>query len=371
MWCVFFSASTARAAFSRALRQLEGVPDARDSALYLLASVRGGKTIPFANALLRSNTPLTPAQAAQLHALCARRAAREPLQYILREWDFAGLTDLAVRAPTLIPRPETEDLVALAVAAAQQLEGGGGGGGGTLLDVGTGSGAIAVAMLARLPTWRALAVDVSAEACALARENGARAGVAARLAVAQGDLHALAPRQRIDLVVSNPPYIPAADLPGLAPEVAQWEDCRALAGGAPRGLGLTLALMVRAGGGWGASASASAAAAAPLRPRTPMLLEVDAQHPALLHALLRAPGALVLHPASGLGQPRGLTPLEQAAATPLGAAEVAEAEGAAALAAGGGGSGPGALRALPEQWQWVRAYYSCGDLPRIVHLVKR
>ena len=350
------------------------MPDARESALYLLGSVLGRKTLPQATALLRADAPLTPAQAAALAALCARRAAREPLQYILGAWDFAGLADVAVRAPVLVPRAETEDLVALAVAAAAALPGGGGGGGGgTLLDVGTGSGVIAAAMLARLPGWRALALDVSARACALAAENGARAGVGARLHVLQGDLRAFVPPRgeaALRLVVSNPPYIPDCALRGLQPEVAQWEDARALAGGAPRGLGVVLALLARAGGGWGGSH--------PLRPGTPLLLEVDAQHPPLLHALLQqaaggggggAPAEqappLLLHPASGLGQPRALTQRELAAAAPLSSGEVAAAEAAGAAS----GSAAWSLRDL-RQWRWVRGYYSIGDLPRIVHLEK-
>ena len=346
------------------------MPDARESALYLLGAVLSRKTLPQAAALLRANAPLSPAQAARLAALCARRAAREPLQYILGAWDFAGLEDVAVRAPVLVPRPETEDLVALAVAAAAALPGGGG----TLLDVGTGSGVVAVAMLARLPGWRALALDVSAEACALAEENGARAGVGGRLAVRQGDLRAFVPPPGCapSLVVSNPPYVPECDLRGLQPEVAQWEDARALAGGAPRGLGVVLALLARAGGGWGGSH--------PLRPGTPLLLEVDAQHPPLLHALLQqaaggggggggAPAEqappLLLHPASGLGQPRALTQRELAAAAPLSSGEVAAAEAAGAAS----GSAAWSLREL-RQWRWVRGYYSIGDLPRIVHLEK-
>jgi release factor glutamine methyltransferase len=341
------------------------VPDARESALYLLGAVLSRKTLPQAAALLRANAPLSPAQAARLAALCARRAAREPLQYILGAWDFAGLEDVAVRAPVLVPRPETEDLVALAVAAAAALPGGGG----TLLDVGTGSGVVAGAMLARLPGWRALALDVSAEACALAEENGTRAGVGGRLAVRQGDLRAFVPPPGCapSLVVSNPPYVPECDLTGLQPEVAQWEDARALAGGAPRGLGVALALLARAGGGWGGGC--------PLRPGTPLLLELDAQHPALLHALLlQAAGggggaealrALRLHPASGLGQPRALTPQELAAAAPLSREEAAAAEAAGASS----GSSGWTLRELRE-WRWVRGYYSIGDLPRFVHLEK-
>ena len=332
-----------RQTYAQGLAQLQHLPDGAECAQYLLAHVYGGKTVPFALSLLRRSAPLSARQQALFGALCARRAAREPLQYILGEWDFAGLRDVAVRAPTLCPRPETEDLVALAVRVAA-------GGSGALLDVGTGSGVVGAAMLARLPQWRGVGIDSSAAACALARENAARAGVAARFAIAHADLRAYLPPARPDLVVSNPPYIPQADLAGLAPEVAAWEDPAALAGGAPRGLGLTLALLARAAGAWACA------------PGTPLLLEVDSTHPALLHALLargaQAQAPLLLLPASGLGLPRRLSQQEAAAAPPLTGEEAAQAQGAMA---------GGTLAALRDRVAFVAAYSSMG-LPRIVHL---
>ena len=324
-----------------------GVPDARLSALYLLAHACGGpSTLPAARALLRGGALAAPAASA-FSAGCARRARREPLQYILGEWDFGGLRGVAVAAPTLIPRPETETLVQLAAAFAARAAGARG----RLLYMCTGSGVVAAALLVALPGWEADAVDVCERACALAVANGERAGVAARLAVAAGDLRRWSPLPSTPpyaALVANPPYLDDAEMDALAPEVARFEDPRALRGGAPRGLGLTLALMARAGA-WVARGA-------------PAVLEVGEAHPALLAALFGggAGRALPLPPGSGVG--RGAPP----AAVPE--APCAPEEAAAWEAAAGG---PGGLASLRATWAWRGAFSDDAGRPRYVVLERR
>jgi len=139
--------------------------------------------------------------AVAVQAGLARRAAGEPLAYVLGEWQFRGL-DLQVTPAVLIPRPETEVLVdwALEVAAGRALD---------IADLGTGSGAIAIALKRALPQARVLASDASADALAVARDNAARHG--ATIEFVEGDWWQPLAGRRFDLVVSNPPYIAGDD----------------------------------------------------------------------------------------------------------------------------------------------------------------
>jgi release factor glutamine methyltransferase len=245
---------------------------------------------------------LTPAQADELAALCARRAAREPLQYIVGDWDFCEVAGLAVRAPVLIPRPETEELVGLAADALAHAAAASGQRP-RYLEVGVGSGAISLALAARLPHAVGVGIDVSPAAVALAQENADARGVpASALALRTADFRDFALSAPgnggggVHVLVSNPPYIPDAELPGLPPEVGQWEDPRALAGGAPGGLGVPLALLdVAASRGW-------------LLPGGTALLETHVTHPALLWWLLAAPPSL----RGALRGPRGDATLDVA-----------------------------------------------------------
>ena len=164
-----------------------------------------------------------------LHRWLARRAAREPLQYILGSWPFHPLpVELKLRPPVLIPRPETEELVDHILHRAPRP--------GRLLELGSGSGAIVVSLLHGFPDATAVALDPSAAAIALTAENAERCGVAARLELLRCRAGALGAEQRgFDLVVSNPPYIPSGEMPGLQREVRDFEDHLALDGG-PDGL---------------------------------------------------------------------------------------------------------------------------------------
>jgi release factor glutamine methyltransferase len=153
--------------------------------------------------------------------LVARRARREPVAYILGEWGFRRLT-LAVDARALIPRPETEIVVERALAHLHGLEAP------RVLDVGTGSGAIALAIADEHPGARVTAIDVSADALSLARENAARTGLAIELL--EHDLREGLPGGPYDLVVSNPPYVDPDELPTLMPDVREYEPHLALVG---------------------------------------------------------------------------------------------------------------------------------------------
>jgi release factor glutamine methyltransferase len=164
---------------------------------------------------------LVSTQEEQLAALVERRCTREPLQYVLGEWGFRRLT-LNVDSRALIPRPETEVVVerALALLAGRVVP--------AVLDVGSGSGAIALAIADEHRGSRVLGIDSSADAVALARENAERCKLDVDFAA--HDLFDGLPTGPWDLVVSNPPYVPLDDRPELAPEVRDWEPAEALHG---------------------------------------------------------------------------------------------------------------------------------------------
>ena len=166
--------------------------------------------------------------------LLSRRAAGEPLQYLTGQREFMGL-EFLVSPAVLIPRPETEIVVERAVELAQkelspaQVQSL------TIVDLGTGSGAIAVSLAKFLPRARVYGVDISGAALAVAWENARRHGVAGRVTLCCGNflapLAALDLFARVDLLVSNPPYIPREELDNLPREVREFEPRRALDGG--------------------------------------------------------------------------------------------------------------------------------------------
>jgi release factor glutamine methyltransferase len=155
----------------------------------------------------------------QLREMVKRRAAGEPLQYVTGEADFCGLK-FAVDKRVLIPRPETELLVE-AVPAVNRI-----------VDVGTGSGCIAVALAKRLPAAEIYATDISADALAVAAANAKRHGVEKNIRFLQGDLlEALPSSIKVDAVVSNPPYIASGEIGTLPKEVRDFEPVQALVAG--------------------------------------------------------------------------------------------------------------------------------------------
>ena len=164
---------------------------------------------------------LSQEQIDAFEANVSRRVKREPLAYVLGEWGFRRLT-LKTDRRALIPRPETEIVVERALDHVRDLEEP------RVLDVGTGTGAIALAIADELPTARVTAMDVSEDALSLARENLELTGVNGRVRLVEHDLTSGLGEGEFDLVVSNPPYVEPEELPGLEPEVRDWEPHVAL-----------------------------------------------------------------------------------------------------------------------------------------------
>ena len=189
---------------------------------WVLGCDRGG-------VVARRPDPLEAAGASRFEGLASRRERREPFQYLTGEQEFHGLS-FRVDRRVLIPRPETEGLVDAVLDLRLPS-------GAAVADLGTGSGCIAVSLAYERPDLRLYALDLSAEALELARENAARHGVGHRLSFLLGDL--ADPRGewlgRMDAVVSNPPYVSEVDMEGLSPEVREHEPRMALVSG-PTGL---------------------------------------------------------------------------------------------------------------------------------------
>lgn len=162
---------------------------------------------------------------AAFRASIERRRAGEPIQYITGETEFYGLT-FTVNRDVLIPRPETEHLVEKVLELARPFERP------RIVDVGTGSGAIAAALAKHLPAAKIHATEQSAAALKVARANSVRNGVAERVRFFEGDLLAPVAGQAFDLIVSNPPYVADADRNSLAVEVRDFEPAQALFAGA-------------------------------------------------------------------------------------------------------------------------------------------
>jgi release factor glutamine methyltransferase len=173
--------------------------------------------------------PLTPEERVDLREAVKRRAAGEPLQYVTGEMPFRHLC-VRVRKGVLIPRPETEVLVDVALKGLPE--------GAVVVDLCTGSGCVALAIAQEVPSARVWASDLSPVAVAVAADNARRLGFAERLTVLEGDLFGPLPeelRGTVDLVVANPPYIPTGAMPDLPQEVGGFEPHLALDGG-PDGL---------------------------------------------------------------------------------------------------------------------------------------
>ena len=169
---------------------------------------------------LAHDRPLSDGERAALRALVARRGQQEPLAYVLGEWDFLGVS-LEVGPAVLVPRPETEGLVELALERAPQ--------GARCVDLGTGSGAIAVAMTAARGDLEFWAVELSRDALDVARRNAARCGVAERIHFAAGSFwEPLEDAMPFDMVVSNPPYVDPQRPDLLGEEVRRYEPAQAL-----------------------------------------------------------------------------------------------------------------------------------------------
>jgi release factor glutamine methyltransferase len=198
----------------------KGVPSPRVDAEHLVAAALGVTRLDL---YLQYDRLLTEDEIAACRELVRRRGAREPLAYILGEWGFRRLT-LKVDARALIPRPETETVVERCLALLDGIASP------AVLDVGTGTGAIALALADELPAASVTAIDVSEAALALATENAEQVGLAERVHLIRHDLADGLPGGPWDLVVSNPPYVEPEELDGLEPEVREWEPREALVG---------------------------------------------------------------------------------------------------------------------------------------------
>lgn len=226
---------TLREAVADAAARLAGdahlAGDARRDAEFLLLHTLG---ISRAQLLANPGRSLTDAELAGYENLIRRRLRHEPVQYITGQQEFYGLA-FRITPAVLIPRPETEHLVEAVLThfrakANEPLR---------IADVGTGSGAIAVALAARLPAAEITATDISAEALAVAQDNALAHRVAGRIRFVKADLldipitesGGFASGQFFDAVVSNPPYIPLAESDELHPQVRDHEPRTALFGG--------------------------------------------------------------------------------------------------------------------------------------------
>lgn len=218
----------------------KGVENARLEAEWMLCAALAMDRVGL---YVNYDKPLSPSELVSFREMVARRARREPLQYILGSQEFMGI-EFEVSPSVLIPRHDTGPLVEEAVKRCPGAK--------RILDIGVGSGCVAVALAASLQEAEVFGVEKSAEALALAEKNARRNGVAVRLLA--GSLFEPVRDLTFDLIVSNPPYIPSGDIAALEPEVRDFEPTEALDGG-PDGLDFYRSIIPAApgylnAGGW-------------------------------------------------------------------------------------------------------------------------
>lgn len=236
-----------------------GIEDAPRDARLLMAKAMG---VPADRLTLHLQDPLTPAAGRSFADLVKLRASRQPMAQILGERLFWGRS-FEVTRDTLDPRPETEVLVAEALSAPFV----------SMLDLGTGSGCILISCLLGMAAASGLGTDISEAALRVAARNAQRHGLTRARFQASDWFRSV--QGRHDLIVSNPPYIAAAEIQGLAPEVRDWEPRRALTPGAD---GLAAYRIITAG------------APARLMPGGRLLLEIGPTQGAAVSALMKAQG---------------------------------------------------------------------------------
>jgi release factor glutamine methyltransferase len=194
-----------------------GIDNARLEAEWLLCAATGLDRVGL---YLNFEKPLNDDELSAYRVLVARRGRREPLQHILGTQEFCGL-DFEVTPAVLIPRHDTETLVNESLARMSRAQ--------SILDIGTGSGCIAVALAQSMPGTFVTAVDISEAALVVARRNADRNAVA--IEFLQGSLFEPVVGRHFDLIISNPPYIPSSDIETLQPEVRDYDPRGALDGG--------------------------------------------------------------------------------------------------------------------------------------------
>uniref|UniRef100_A0A8V5HFG5 Release factor glutamine methyltransferase N-terminal domain-containing protein n=1 Tax=Melopsittacus undulatus TaxID=13146 RepID=A0A8V5HFG5_MELUD len=246
--------------------ETNGIPEARESSEYIVSFVLGAKTFQSLSSKSLC-TPLTVAQQEQIQQLSNKRLERMPVQYILGEWDFQDLT-LKMRPPVFIPRPETEDLISLVVEEESLMYKKNSGlcfpvsaPHPVILEIGCGSGAIALSLLCKLPQSRVIAMDKEEAAVDLTREN---------------QLLLWGP---VDFIVSNPPYVFHEDMASLDAEILRYEDLDALDGG-DDGMRVIETILVLA--------------PSLLKDSGSVFLEVDPRHPNMVKDWLQAHPNLLL-----------------------------------------------------------------------------
>jgi release factor glutamine methyltransferase len=235
----------------------------RTDAMVIMAEVLG---VNRAWLLANPMRVLTETQDARIDMLGAQRALGRPVAYLLNRREFYG-RDFALDASVLIPRPETETLVDAALARLAPRD--------TCLDLGTGSGAIAVTIACQRPEARVVATDVSAAALAVARANAERHHCAGRVEFLQGSWYEPLGERRFDLIVSNPPYVAAGD-PHLGQGDLRFEPRESLTDGSADGLASIRAIV--------------AGAALHLKPRGWLLLEHGYDQAPAVRAILLSAG---------------------------------------------------------------------------------
>ena len=198
----------------------KGVESSRLDAEVLLSRVLGKERIYL---YVHFDQPLQQMELGRFREMIKQRVKRIPVAYILGEKEFMGM-DFSVSPAVLIPRPDTEILVENVIERLKKL------GNVHIVDIGTGSGAIAVSILANCLNVSGVAVDISSEALAVAKSNAVRHGVDMRLEFIKSDVYDSLSAGQFDAIISNPPYIPDKDIAGLEPEVKR-EPYGALAGG--------------------------------------------------------------------------------------------------------------------------------------------
>ncbi|MES2693339.1 MAG: peptide chain release factor N(5)-glutamine methyltransferase [Verrucomicrobiota bacterium] len=213
----------------------KGIESPRLNAELLIGHALGRKRMQL---YMEFERPLAEAELEKIRPLVRRRSQHEPLQYIVGDTDFCGLT-LKTDRRALIPRPETEYLVELIGGAGLEPPA-------RILDLGTGSGALALALAQAYPAASVVATDTSAEALALAQENATATGLGERVTFLRSDWWSALPLEPFDLIVSNPPYLTAEETAQTHPEVRGFEPYQALTGKGEDGSGDLVAIIAGA-----------------------------------------------------------------------------------------------------------------------------
>jgi release factor glutamine methyltransferase len=253
-----------------------GIEGSRAEARWLLRRILG---VSESVLVLRADDSVEPAATERYREAVSRRVAHEPFSYIVGEREFYGRSFLVDRR-VLVPRPETETLIEEALRVLGQSNAANP----LVVDVGTGSGAIACTLVLEAPNASVIACDVSRDALAVAATNRDRLGLADRLKLVRGSLLSWL-GQPADLVLANLPYLPTGRLPDLIPEVRDWEPHLALDGG-PAGLDLIARLLADAN--------------RTVRPGGTILLELDPEQVGATRALLPHAESRVIRDLAGL-----------------------------------------------------------------------